>query len=198
MALFRRRAAGFSLLEVLVSIIVLSSGLLGAVGMLTNALRSTSESGTFTTAVNLVRELSEKARINKNIAAKNDDKNAYLVNDWRASEGPLANTAIEECVGANTCDPRQLAAWDVQGWLQQVSRLPDARVVVCFDDITMKNEADDWMCDKSGRNLVVKLGWTARLLSDEEQKQDADKRPPRVVMQLIPGQDYDGYRPIGF
>jgi len=201
MAQTRRKAAGFSLVEVLVSVVVLSIGLLGAVGMLLTALRSTNESGSFTTAVNLVRELSEKTRINKNIAARNGAGNRYVLNDWRSSRDalpPLDNGT--GCTGvAAVCSQVQLAAWDLRSWLQRVqTSLPEARVAVCFDDAPWDatRKTHTWACSKKGRTLVVKLGWTPRLGSEGEK--DVDNRPPRLVMQLIPGQDYDGYSPEVF
>lgn len=197
MASSKRAEGGFSLLEVLISIVVLSIGLLGAVGMLLAAVRSTNESGSFTTAVNLVRELSEKARINKNIAARNNAENAYVI-DWK-SGGALPGVADAACIGmAAACGDKALAAWDVRTWLEQVdATLPEARVAVCFDDNPPGKDGHyAWACSKTGRNLVVKLGWTPRMPTEDEK--DQATRPPRVVMQLIPGQDYDDFTPKSF
>lgn len=198
MASSKRAEEGFSLLEVLISIVVLSIGLLGAVGMLLAAVRSTNESGSFTTAVNLVRELSEKARINKNIAARNNAENAYVVDDWK-SGGALPGATDTGCIGmAAACGDKALAAWDVRTWLERVdATLPEARVAVCFDDNPPAKDGHyAWPCSKTGRNLVVKLGWTSRIPTDDEK--DPAKRPPHVVMQLIPGQDYDDFAPKSF
>jgi type IV pilus assembly protein PilV len=199
MASSKRAERGFSLLEVLISIVVLGIGLLGAVGMLMAAVRSTNESGSFTTAVNLVRELSEKARINKNIAARNNDKNAYLVDDWKSGDAlPVAGNETA-CIGATAaCMDTDLAAWDVRTWLERVdATLPEARVAVCFDDTPPGEDGQyAWSCSQVGRNLVVKLGWTPKVLTEGEK--DAAKRPPRVVMQLIPGQAYDDFAPNSF
>lgn len=199
MASSKRAEGGFSLLEVLISIVVLSIGLLGAVGMLLAAVRSTNESGSFTTAVNLVRELSEKARINKNIAARNNAKNVYVVDDWKSGSALPSNGSDTACIGgAAACKDTDLAAWDVHTWLERVdAALPDARVAVCFDDNPFADDGNyAWPCSKTGRNLVVKLGWTSRIPTDDEK--DPAKRPPRVVMQLIPGQDYDDFAPKSF
>jgi type IV pilus assembly protein PilV len=199
MASSKRAEGGFSLLEVLISIVVLSIGLLGAVGMLLAAVRSTNESGSFTTAVNLVRELSEKARINKNIAARNNAKNVYVVDDWKSGSALPGNGSDPACIGgAAACKDTDLAAWDVHTWLERVdAALPDARVAVCFDDNPFADDGNyAWPCSKTGRNLVVKLGWTPRMPTEDEK--DAANRPPRVVMQLIPGQDYDDFTPKSF
>jgi type IV pilus assembly protein PilV len=195
----RRAARGFSLLEVLISIVVLSIGLLGAVGMLMAAVRTTNESGSFTAAVNLVRELSEKARINKNVAARNNVENAYVVADWKSGDALPGVSTDTACIGdAANCKHADLAAWDMRTWLERVSAtLPDARVAVCFDDNPPGEDGShDWSCSATGRNLVVKLGWTPRIPTEAEK--DQVKRPPRVVVQLIPGQDYDDFTPTSF
>jgi len=189
MALSKRPAGGFSLIEVLVSIVVLSLGLLGMVGMLLTSVRSTSESASFTEAVNLVRELSEKARINKNVAPRNATTNPYLVDLGSTDALPGQG---DTCVGIDAaCDEASLAAWDMEQWLSRARRaLPQAHVVVCFDDAVVSDESHDfryvWNCSGQGRNLVVKLGWVPRIGSEDEMAQ----REPRIVMQLIPGHDY--------
>ena len=199
MASSKRAVTGFSLLEVLISIIVLSIGLLGAVGMLMAALRSTNESGSFTTAVNLVRELSEKARINKSVAARNGPANTYVVSAWKSGDALPNGSTSSACIGVSAqCTKASLAAWDMQSWLTRVSDvLPDARVAVCFDDAPAAEDGNhDWGCSGTGRNLVVKLGWTPRLPTKAEK--ESGTRPPQVVMQLIPGQNYDAFKPDGF
>jgi len=81
----QRSGAGFSLVEVLVSVAVLSIGLLGAIGMLLAAVRAGKEAATFNAAVGLVRDLSEKVRMNPGVAAGNGAANTYLVE--RAGDG---------------------------------------------------------------------------------------------------------------
>src|SRR5664280_1123481 len=64
-ACLTRKDSGFSLVEVLVSIVVLSFGLLGMVGMQAAALQSNREARIQSTAVSLARELAELIRGNK-------------------------------------------------------------------------------------------------------------------------------------
>lgn len=191
MALSKRPAGGFSLLEVLVAIVVLSLGLLGAMSMLMASVRSATESGSFTAAVNLVRDLSEKARVNKHASTRDAGANPYLL-DLESSE-PLPPLRGAECTGAAAqCDASDLAAWDVHHWVERARRaLPEAHVMVCFDDEPLDdNGASGWDCTHAGRTLVVKVGWRPRLGSEDEM--DAKHRRPRVVMQLVPGQAYHG------
>src|SRR5207244_3052682 len=116
-------------------------------------------SGSFTAAINLVRELSEKARINKNVSARHVDTNLYLVDLDSTDALPGLG---DKCVGIYAaCDEATLAAWDIRQWDERArSRLPEARVVVCFDDALLSNESDDfkysWECTGQGPNLVVK------------------------------------------
>ncbi|SEA13526.1 type IV pilus modification protein PilV [Variovorax sp. YR216] len=187
MAPSRRRVAGFSLFEVLVSIVVLSLGLLGAVGMLTTSVRSMGESGAFTSAVNLVRELSEAVRINKNVSSRNDRAvNPYLLDDLKSTDALPGGLAGASCAGAGaSCDAKALAAWDLRQWVARVrSTLPEARVAVCFDDGLLDDDGKSptWDCSDGGHNLVVKLGWKPHVGSPEEMSPDA---APRVVMQLV-------------
>ncbi|MGJ7508961.1 type IV pilus modification protein PilV [Variovorax sp. GT1P44] len=191
MALSKRRAGGFSLLEVLVAIVVLSVGLLGAMSMLMASVRSATESGSFTAAVNLVRDLSEKARVNKHASTRDADANPYLL-DLKSGD-PLPGASSAGCAGAAAqCGADDLAAWDVHHWVQRArNMLPEAHVVVCFDDEPVDTDGNaGWPCSDTGRNLVVKLGWRPRLGSEDEM--DEGRRTPRVVMQLVPGQAYDG------
>ncbi|MFM9922642.1 type IV pilus modification protein PilV [Variovorax sp. H27-G14] len=196
MASTKHSAAGFSLVEVLVSIVVLSMGLLGAVGMLLASVRSGNEAATFTAALNLARELSEKARMNHRVAAQNDAANAYLVDDWRAGSAPDAPAAGGACAvvgvaaGAG-CTPAELAAWDMRGWKRRIAKaLPDARLSVCFDETPWNAAAAEytWACSKTGSIMVVKLGWTPRTGAPEP----GASPPPRLVMQWVTGQGHDG------
>ncbi|MGJ7541799.1 type IV pilus modification protein PilV [Variovorax sp. LT1R16] len=188
----KRLAGGFSLLEVLVSVLVLSAGLLGAAGMLLTSLRSASESAVFSAAVDLARDLSEKLRANPGIAARNDPANAYLL---ALGAGDAAPASALACVGEASCTAAQLAAWDVHEWALRVQvALPEARLVVCFDEAFARAEDDVWACTHAGRTLAVKLGWAPRV----GHKADGAAPPPRLVMQLSPGHDGDDHVAEGF
>lgn len=195
MASTRHSAAGFSLVEILVSVVVLSMGLLGAIGMLLASVRSGNDAATFTAALNLARELSEKARMNHRVAAKHDASNAYLVEDWRAgtaSDAPAAGApcavagAVAGSVSGMGCTPADLAAWDMREWKRRIAKaLPDARLSVCFDETPWHAAAAEytWACSKTGSIMVVKLGWTPRSGASEP----GASPPPRLVMQWVAG-----------
>ena len=64
----QRHSTGFSLVEVLVSIVVLSFGMLAMVGLQASALQSNREARMQSTATSLARELAEKMRGNHDVA----------------------------------------------------------------------------------------------------------------------------------
>ena len=187
----RRSGAGFSLVEVLVSVAVLSIGLLGAIGMLLAAVRAGKEAATFNAAVGLVRDLSEKVRMNPGVAAGNGAANTYLFD--RSAEGAASSAATGGCAAPGaTCDAAGLAAWDMDEWIRRVAKaLPGARVRVCFDDKPWNAAAGEfaWTCSQSGRSLVAKLGWAPHAdASSGRQKGESQRElPPRLVMQLVSG-----------
>lgn len=65
----RRKAAGFSLIEVLIAILILAVGLLGFALMQTTTLRYTQSSDYRTRATNLAYELLDQMRVNRLSAA---------------------------------------------------------------------------------------------------------------------------------
>ena len=76
----RRATAGFTLIEVLVAIVVLSFGLLGMVGLQAASLQANRDARLQSTAVVLARELAEMMRGNKDQALLGTN-NPYLIGD---------------------------------------------------------------------------------------------------------------------
>lgn len=158
-----QRAYGFSLVEVLVSIVVLSFGLLGMVGMQAAALQSNREARSQSSAVVMARELAEVIRGNKTEGIKSSPDNPYL----GSFSSPLVATTPSYCLnvatGTTACtDASDIANAQLTEWLTRVdTELPGARVSVCFDATPFdSNGLPRWACDGTGGILVIKIGWT--------------------------------------
>jgi type IV pilus assembly protein PilV len=95
----RARSRGFTLTELLVSLVVLSVGLLGAAAMLLGSLRDQADARRELSAISLLRDMADRIRANP------------------AARQEYARTAAAgaDC-GASDCDPAARAAAD-RAWL---------------------------------------------------------------------------------
>jgi type IV pilus assembly protein PilV len=102
------RERGFSLLEVLIALLVLSVGLLGIAGLQTMSLQFNHQSYERTQATVLISEMFEKIIANPEAA-----RNGVFDN---VAEGALAAsyTGYGGCPAA--CDTTQLATYDINRW----------------------------------------------------------------------------------
>lgn len=103
-----RRADGFTMVEAMVALVVLSVGMLGIAGLYVTTLRSGGGAIYRMQAVNLASDMADRIRANR------DANLAYL--------GPAANN---NCYGAGSvdCPPKQMAANDLLVWQQQVAAI---------------------------------------------------------------------------
>ena len=188
----RAAVGGFSLVEVLVSIVVLSFGLLGMVGMQAAALQSNRDSRAQSAAVFLARELAETIRGNKTEGIKLPASNSYV----GAFSSPLAVAVPSYClnvaVGTTACTGSgDIANAQMTEWLNRVdAELPGARVAVCFDSDPFDSAGRPrWACNGTGDILVVKMGWTRGSTDKSKSGNDALERAttPSVVVPVTAG-----------
>jgi type IV pilus assembly protein PilV len=104
--LAQRRASGFTLIEVLVALIVLSIGLLGVAGMQITGLRANQSAGSRTQASYLADDIIDRMRAN-NTSARNGDYNIATMG------GTVTGTTT--------------AALDVQAWVAELLSLPSGQ-----------------------------------------------------------------------
>lgn len=104
---------GFSMIEVLITMLIISLALLGTMGLQTYALR-TNQGGQFRSqAVFLVADMAERLEANS-IAAVST--NGYI----QATSSTPDTTLNSNCSSGN-CSPDQLAAYDLSQWKNAVS-----------------------------------------------------------------------------
>jgi type IV pilus assembly protein PilV len=191
------RQRGFSLVEVLISIIILSFGMLGMVGMQAAALQSNREARLQSTGAVLARELAEMMRGNQLVSADPSAANPYLGN---FIAGAFAVAAPSYClnVGSVCANTTAVANAQMTEWLARVqTELPGARVRVCMDSAPYDaNGYPQWNCTAgpAGSDVaVIKMGWsrgsTDRSLSAAsaiERTTDATNRP-LIIFSITPG-----------
>ncbi len=159
------RIRGFSLVEILVAIVVLSFGMLGMVGMQAYSLQSNRDARLQAQAASLARELAELVRSNRVTAVKTGVDNPYL----GTFSTPLAMTTPSYCLSsanatAGCATPVAVATAQMTEWLARVDdELPGARIAVCFDASPYdSNGLPQWDCNATGSDetIIIKIGWT--------------------------------------
>lgn len=188
------RNLGFSLIEVLVSVVVLSFGLLGMAGMQAASIKSNREARLQSSAVVLARELAEMIRGNKLAGIQPAATNPYL----GTFNSPLAATTPSYClsVGAVACTgATPLAVATAIGnaqmteWLARVdAELPGARVDICVDAAPFDASGlPQWPCTAAGGVVVLKIGWTRGSTNRSLSVTPAASSPSALERATIPG-----------
>ena len=151
---------GFSLVEVLVAIIILSLGMLGAVGMQSAAMQSNKEARNQAAAITFARELGERMRGNHTVAIKTAAADNPFLFDTKTDPIP---TISVNCFTTGCPVLKDAATWDVVDWQTRVqAALPTPRVKVCFDQSPYDSDGvAKWACTDDGDLSVVKMSWTS-------------------------------------
>ncbi len=109
------QAAGFTLLEVLIAVVVLSIGLLGLAGLQTTGLRNNQDAYARTQAATLANDMAD--RIRANMAGYN--------------AGNYDNTAAYTATcNTSGCTPQQMAQHDTSLWNTGLAALPSGQGTV--------------------------------------------------------------------
>ena len=102
-------STGFTLIEVLISVMVMSIGLLGLASLQAASLRFNNDSSAQTQAAYLASDMADRMRANVSRVADYPGK----------AEGANAN-----CYTATGCSPDEMAANDIYEWNQALATLP--------------------------------------------------------------------------
>jgi len=174
---------GFSLPEIMVSLLVLALGVIGSAALQMTALRTSRDATHRAIALELAADLGDRMRANHRAMALPDAANPYLGVDYRSTMPPRA---AGSCHGtAAACDPARLAASDLSEWQARIrAALPPARAVVCRDAAPWAAEAGRLRWDCSGdaaAPVVVKIGWRQAAAVAADAGASADAAPDAVI-----------------
>ncbi|HHJ37997.1 MAG TPA: type IV pilus modification protein PilV [Methylothermaceae bacterium] len=158
---FTRYQSGFTLVEILVSVLVLGIGLLGLAGLQTTGLKSNHSANLRTQATLLAYDMADRIRANK----------AGVDGGFYDKPTATDKGCVWDGNTPNNCTAQELAQHDAQEWLDTLAReLPQGTGIVCKDstpddggdddndgaiDITDDDEID---CD-GGNLYTVKIWW---------------------------------------
>lgn len=185
--------AGFSLIEVLISIFVLALGVIGAAGMQLVAMRTSHQSALQSAAVQLATEMADKMRSNSKQMNQADSANPFVFSYDSATQNAPTGPG-KSCYGTTSCSDAQMAEFDIYNWIMRLREaLPNGKVVICRDASpwSATDSALSWACNYSASAtnnapFVIKVGWQGK---DPDGKliQDANKKiPPSVAITVEP------------
>ncbi len=119
------RMSGFSLIEVLVALVVLSIGMIGIAAMQIEGLRFGQQAVIGTRAIGLASDMADRIRANPDArAVPNTGRpgDAYTAAPGNAAPGRMcADTKTVDVVGTGFCNPTQMAAFDIWQWKTALS-----------------------------------------------------------------------------
>ncbi|MDP5145135.1 type IV pilus modification protein PilV [Shewanella sp. ULN5] len=101
------KVKGFSLIEVMVSLLILVIGLIGIFNLHIVAKRGSFESFQQTQASYYANDIINRMKLNRSRLAQYDDNSPYV---------DMPSTAPKSCNGAALCSADELMAWDLYEW----------------------------------------------------------------------------------
>jgi type IV pilus assembly protein PilV len=148
----KRASRGFLLVEVLVSIVIISIGLLGLAGLHAVAMAKGNSGLLRSKATQLGYAMADRIRVNL-IASS---AGAYT------SMTPQSSLTDPGCISVN-CTPAQLAVSDYVEWNTEIANaLPQGAGVVCVDSTPDDGTPAAPACDGLGSVVVVKVFWSEK------------------------------------
>jgi type IV pilus assembly protein PilV len=158
-------SAGFTLLEVLVAVLVLSFGLLGIAGLLLSTMQNNTIAAQRTTATFLAQDISDRIRQNINATKpfEKDNKTpkpVFYLNSIGTNFNCYGATPTGQCSDYGKVAERDLYVWNAL----IKNSLPGGEGVVCRD-LTPDDGSrfSDARCDNAITSpWVIKIFWTVR------------------------------------
>lgn len=139
--------SGFTLIEVLITLVVLSIGLLGVAGLQLSGLRANHGSGMRSQATFLAYDMGERLRAN--IQGVHDG-------DYNNLSG---NPGDPGCI-SSSCSPALMAQTDLHEWnLANATHLPSGVGAVCLDSTPDDGTPTAIACDGLGTAYAIKIWW---------------------------------------
>jgi len=161
----RLREQGFSLIEVLVSLLILGFGLLGLGGLQVASIKSTGNAHSRNVANMLAMELADRMRANP-----------LGVEGGFYAETVTCSTAEKACRINTFCTPKETARFDLQeimcGMKRGTKREGGVANLLVGGDLKVRFPID---CPRVNQAYEIKLAWGESVISPEQTGSPQDK-----------------------
>lgn len=144
------RPSGFSLIEALIALIIVSIGLLGLAALQTSTLRNMQMANISSQATISAHDIIERMRANPTGMQSNAYDTPNLVSN-------------ADCYTTIGCNPTELAKNDMYEWVNNLTQtIPESNAIICID-----STPDDGInnttaaCDGSGDVYAIKI-WSGK------------------------------------
>jgi len=138
---------GFTLIEVLIALLVLSIGLLGVAALQAKSQQFSRNAYLNTQATVIAHDMLERVRANPDGL-----KSGFYNNP--------ATTQQTACYSVTGCNSQQMAQNDMFEWADDIAnKLPTGKAVICIDSTQDDGIADAPACDGVGSIYAVKVWW---------------------------------------
>lgn len=187
----KRPNTGFSLVEVLISMIILSIGVIGTVRMQVSALRTIQQSAFQTRASQIAADMADAIRASISRAGGDGEASLFPQLDYKASNEVEPVPPASLCY-VNVCDAQAYVDFEIYEWKKRIqSDLPGGRVMICYDAQPWQDATKSlkWSCNGgpgSDAPLVIKLGWQLKNPDGSLVKGAEDGYPPSVALAVAP------------
>lgn len=185
------RACGFSLVEVLVSMLVLAVGVIGAVGLQLAALRTTQQSVYQTSALQIASDIADTVHAWRSLTLESRADAVIPVIDYNSVDGAEPDPPASLCF-TDACDAQALIESEIYQWKKRIkSALPSGRVLVCYDSEPWDagKQVLRWGCSGTSDGntpLVIKIGWQIKNPDGSLIRNADGSIPPSVVLSVMP------------
>ena len=154
----RKYTTGTTLIELLISLLILSVGMLGMLELQSVTVRNNHATWLRTQAAMFATDIGERMRANfQGVEA--------------GSYNRVSGTFTAACLTAAGCAPAQMAAHDISQWRTQITEgLPLGSGIVCIDAAANDGTSALPACDSIGSLYAIKVWW------DDNRDGKADRR----------------------
>ncbi|MCH9697238.1 MAG: type IV pilus modification protein PilV [Gammaproteobacteria bacterium] len=159
----KRHSDGFTLTEILVSLLVLSIGMLGMAGIQMSGLKNSATSTYRTDATQFAYDLADAIRANSVAVDANVFHDIDIDDDETVTDPGHSCMQTTTSASVSSCSAGEMAAVDLYHWVTKVkNRLPGASLSISCNDVD-NSDADD--CTVHSTHTIT-LSWNENVDGD--------------------------------